>query len=98
MRDCDLYARILGIKPPWTVSDVKLDEKGKSVDVVLQCGDHTPVCPECGKSAPGYDRRERRWRHLDTCQFQTILVAQVPRVECEVHGVKQVRVPWAEEG
>lgn len=98
MRDRDLYARILGVERPWAVTDVKLDEKGKSVEVFLECEDDAPRCPECGERAPKYDRRERRWRHLDTCQFQTLLVAQVPRVECKVHGVKQVQVPWAEEG
>ncbi|MEM7205208.1 MAG: transposase family protein [Planctomycetota bacterium] len=30
-------------------------------------------------NCPKRDARERRWRHLDTCQFQTILVARVPR-------------------
>jgi transposase len=36
------------------------------------------------------------WRHLDTCQYQTFLHARVPRVACPTHGVRQVRVPWAE--
>ena len=56
------------------------------------------ACPECGQPAGRYDRRERRWRHLDTCQYRTILVAQVPRVECPEHGVKTILVPWAEPG
>lgn len=46
----------------------------------------------------GYDRRPREWRHLDTCQSKTILVADVPRVECPEHGVVTVKVPWAEPG
>jgi transposase len=56
------------------------------------------ACPECGKASPGYDTQPRRWRHLDTCQFETILAADVPRCSCAEHGVKQVRVPWAEPG
>jgi len=55
-------------------------------------------CPECGKACPGYDGRRRRWRHLDTCRFKTILEADVPRVECAEHGVRQVAAPWAEAG
>jgi hypothetical protein len=39
---------------------------------------------------------ERTWRHLDSCNFQTILHARVPRVNCPTHGVRQARVPWAE--
>ena len=46
---------------------------------------------------PAFDHAaERTWRHLDTCQFQTHLHAKIPRVPCPAHGVKQVRVPWAE--
>ena len=44
----------------------------------------------------GYDSRRREWRHLDTCQYRTILAADVPRVECPEHGVVTVSVPWAE--
>ena len=42
--------------------------------------------------------RERRWRHLDTCQYRTVLVAKVPRVDCPAHGPRQVGVPWADPG
>src|SRR5690606_22817775 len=56
------------------------------------------TCPKCGQVCPGYDRRPRRWRHLDTCQLKTVLEADVPRVECNEHGVVTVSVPWAEPG
>ena len=46
----------------------------------------------------GYDRRQRSWRHLDTCQYTTIITADVPRGTCEEHGVRQIQVPWAERG
>ncbi|MEJ1438209.1 MAG: helix-turn-helix domain-containing protein, partial [Candidatus Sedimenticola sp. (ex Thyasira tokunagai)] len=55
-------------------------------------------CSTCGQVSPGYDSRKRRWRHLDTCQYKTILVADVPRVQCKEHGVVTVPVPWAEPG
>lgn len=98
MRDKDLYAKILGIESPWRVTDVDLDlEKG---EVVVHLGNEEkrPACPECGKPCRGYDRRARRWRHLDTCQYRTVLVAEVPRIECPDHGVLQIRVPWGEPG
>ncbi|HRK10085.1 MAG TPA: ISL3 family transposase [Thauera sp.] len=60
-----------------------------SADVVL-------ACPQCGRPSPGYDHRVRRWRHLDTCQYVTILEAQVPRLPCPEHGVVTCAVPWAE--
>lgn len=99
MRDKDLYAQILGIKSPWQVADVELDvSKGEVTVQVEQEAGAKSCCPSCGKESPGYDSRRRRWRHLDTCQYKTILVADVPRVKCEEHGVVTVSVPWAEPG
>lgn len=99
MRDRDLYSKILGLTEPWIVTDVELDMTGKSVVVHLGRSDGaTLACPECGQACPGYDSQPRRWRHLDTCQFQTVLIADVPRCSCLEHGVKQVKVPWAEPG
>lgn len=99
MRDRDLYAKILGLVEPWIVSDVDLDVKAKTVVVHLaRAASAMLVCPECSKACPGYDSQPRRWRHLDTCQFETILAADVPRCSCPEHGVKQIPVPWAEPG
>jgi transposase len=33
---------------------------------------------------------------LDTCQYQTVLHARPPRTECGEHGVRVVKLPWAE--
>jgi transposase len=97
MRDKDLYAQILGIKSPWHVSGVDLNVLAGEVTVNVEQEEGVKsCCPNCGKESPGYDSRTRRWRHLDTCQYKTILVADVPRVKCEEHGVVTVSVPWAE--
>jgi transposase len=98
MHDTDLYARILGIAAPWRVTEVELRLDGG--EVVVRLGrDATDLrCPTCDVVAPGYDHRERRWRHLDTCQYRTVLVGDIPRVDCPEHGVQQIRVPWAEPG
>lgn len=99
MRDTDLYAQILGLQAPWEVVHVDLDRSSSNVVVhVAAATDAVFACPTCGQPAAGYDRRERRWRHLDTCQYTTILQAQVPRVTCPEHGVGTVLVPWAESG
>ena len=99
MRDRELYATILGLTAPWKVTDVELDPEAELVSVRVEfAGSAALVCPECGQACPGYDTRDRRWRHLDTCQYQTILAARVPRVDCPEHGVHQVKVPWAEPG
>ncbi len=99
MRDKDLYAQILGIKSPWQVNRVDLSATAGEVSVFVEQEAGTRLCcPTCGRVSPGYDSRTRRWRHLDTCQYKTILVADVPRVKCQEHGVITVAVPWAEPG
>lgn len=97
MHDRDLYSKMLGIQPPWEVLDVELSMKERLVTVMLAYRADAPVhCPECGAVAPRYDAKPRKWRHLDTMQYQTILVADVPRANCTEHGVHQVKVPWSE--
>lgn len=99
MEDRELYQTILGLSVPWVVARVELKEAEQAVHVWVEETTGTVfTCPDCRASAPTYDRAERRWRHLDTCQFTTVLRAPVPRVQCPTHGVKTVRVPWAEPG
>jgi transposase len=98
MRDVELYRHLLGLVAPWTVERVELDVKGQRVDIWARHeeGVRWP-CPECGTTLALYDHAEERaWRHLDSCQFQTYLHARPPRVQCATHGVRQVRLPWAE--
>src|SRR5215467_5343802 len=94
MRDIELSRALLGLTAPWTVGGVDVDMVGQRVDA----GAGPYPCPECGTPGPGYDSKPRRWRHLDTMQFTTWIEADVPRIACGTHGVKQVRVPWAEPG
>ena len=98
MKDTQLYSQILGIEKPWKVTDVQVSLANDEVEVTVDHGSGKLTCPKCGKACSGYDKRQRRWRHLDTCQLKTLLVAEVPRVECSEHGVVTVSVPWAEPG
>ncbi len=98
VRDVELYATILGLTSPWKVVAVEVDLKGEQVTVRVDPGPGPFPCPECQTASPGYDRRPRRWRHLDTCQLQTWIEAEIPRVQCAQHGVKQIAIPWAEPG
>lgn len=99
MRDRDLYAKLLGIEAPWFVRDVDARLDAREVEVFISFDDAAKVtCPDCGASCGRYDSRTRTWRHLDTMQYRTLLTADVPRVKCAEHGVKQIKVPWAEPG
>jgi len=98
VQDTKLFETILGLQAPWHISRVALDTTGKRVDLWVEHAGHVRwACPECDAELACRDHAEERaWRHLDTCQFQTFVHARVPRVECPTHGVRQVRVPWAE--
>jgi transposase len=98
VQDRELYRRILGIEAPWYVERVELKLTEGEVHVYLEHHDliHWP-CPECGTECGLYDHQpERQWRHLDTCQYLTILHAKPPRAECGEHGVRVVKLPWAD--
>ena len=98
MQDRELYATILGIGKPWRVKRVEVRAGAEEVEVFVEHDGSALSCSECSASVSRYDARERTWRHLDTCQYKTLLTAEVPRAKCEVHGVHQVQVPWAEPG
>jgi len=96
MDELSLYERILGLRDPWAVEHVELSED-EVVHVYIEYDRNSEtLCPVCGSACPRYDTRDKRWRHLDTCQFQTIVHGAVPRAQCHEHGVLQVEVPWAE--
>lgn len=99
MQDSELYEKLLGLKEPWFVEKVSLDLSAACVTVLIgHSQGATFPCPVCGQFRPIYDHQKRRWRHLDTCGFTTMLEAEVPRISCREHGVKQVNVPWGEPG
>ena len=98
MQDQELYRRILGIEAPWQVERVELKLEQGEVHVYLEHEDKREwACGQCGALCPLYDHQEeRQWRHLDTCQYRTILHAAPPRSQCCEHGVRAVKLPWAE--
>jgi len=97
MKDFQLYQQILGLVEPWTVKNVTLKPKEQEVEVEVVCTETVWGCPQCGKRMQVHDWERRRWRHLDSCQFKTVITSDVPRVKCEEHGTQAVAVPWAEK-
>ncbi|MGH7307192.1 MAG: transposase family protein [Candidatus Rokuibacteriota bacterium] len=66
---------------PWGVEKVELRLGDGEVHVwVALPKDTLWVCPECLAAAPIHDHRDREWRHLDTCQYRTLVHARVPRL------------------
>ena len=92
----DHYQQLLGFPATWEVDDVNLSVSGLKIEVRLRFVGNEVLCPKCGDNGKMYDKApEQRWRHLDTMQFETIIIASIPRCRCETCGVKTIAVPWA---
>ncbi len=93
------YAQLIGLGRAWEVSRVEVSHTDQEVQIfVVRAARPRLRCPECDRPCGGYDTRERRWRHLDTMQYRTFVIAEVPRVQCAKHGIRQVAVPWSDPG
>ena len=94
-----LFGAALGLAAPWKVVCSGLEDGGEESkfldgDIEVE-GGALMACPCCGRLCPLSDHEVKRWRHLNFWQHATYLSAQVPRVECPEHRVRQVAVPWA---
>jgi transposase len=90
------YQLLLGLDPSWEVSDVSFSAKNHCVEIqILHIGKY--ICPKCGALSQIHDYgKPRRWRHRDTMQYETILVASVPRCYCSECGPQTLPVPWGD--
>lgn len=96
MNDIDLYKKILGIEKPWIVSDVSLNQSVEEITISVTYNSKKGLCPKCHEICSLYDKgKVRSWRHLDTCQLKTYLSGSVPRINCPVHGIQTISIPWA---
>ena len=98
MKDTVLYEQLLGLKSPWSVKSVELSltEQRVVVEVVLKRGQLWVDPTDHTKRAHINGFRYRQWRHLDTCQFETLIKARVPQLKYSNGTVEELTVPWAE--
>lgn len=103
METTKLFEAALGLKSPWRVDTIQFAHGGKKgrgrLDIRIDFvrGGELP-CPECKAACKAHDTDEQTWRHLNFFEHETYLVARMPRVNCEVHGVLKVEAPWARPG
>ena len=98
MKDTVLYEHLLGLKTPWSVKsvDLSLADQRVIVEVVLKTGQVWTDPTDSTKRAHINGWSERQWRHLDTCQFETLIKARVPQLKYSDGTVEELAVPWAE--
>ncbi|MGH2844799.1 MAG: ISL3 family transposase [Thermoleophilaceae bacterium] len=97
MRVTTAFNRMLAI-PGGSVRSVWVESEG--VVVALRLRRRRLVCGRCGCLARGcYDRRRRRWRHLDLGGRRCWLEYELRRFSCPGCGrVVSEAVPWARPG
>jgi transposase len=89
------FNRLLQI-PGASVTDVVIG--ARDVEVILRPRKRSLSCP-CGRKVrAGYDRRRRRWRHLDLATHRLWLVCEIRRLRCPDCGVRTEELPWARPG
>jgi transposase len=97
MDSTSFYSQILGITSPWKIVNVELDMKAKRVVIRVEVDRKIKWGhPETKLAASLHKWTERTWRHLDTCQFETLITANVPSVKHQDGSIEEVAVPWAE--
>jgi len=98
MKDTTLYEHLLGLQTPWSVKsvDLSLADQRVVVEVVLKAGQVWGDPTDATKRAHINGWTERQWRHLDTCQFETLIKARVPQLKYSDGSVHELAVPWAE--
>lgn len=75
----------------------EFDDECLTVDVAPTW--RVPRCGDCKRKVDAYyDRRERRWRHLDLGGIMVYVRYRIRRVRCESCGVVVEHVPWADTG
>ena len=97
MKDTALYEHLLGLKSPWSVKsvDLSLEAQRIVVEVVLKPGQLWVDPTDATRRAHINGWTERQWRHLDTCQLETIIKARVPQLKYSDGTVCELAVPWA---
>jgi transposase len=100
MRDYDLktlYSQSLGIKAPWKIASVTRTED--QIHIRVGCSKRAKwTDPETKQRALIKDWHERTWRHMDTCECQTMVTCSVPRIDLKSGRTMMVHPPWAVAG
>jgi hypothetical protein len=82
MQSTDFYQQILGISIPWKIVKVDLDMEAKRVVIRAKADWETKwYHPDPQLPASLHKWTERTWRHLDTGQFESLIIADVTSVK-----------------
>jgi transposase len=86
-----IYKCIFGIPAPWEITDMEAieDRKRMVIQIEYPTGENYS-CPVCGSQATLQEYKLRRFRHVDTCSYRSILEIHTPVVLCPEHGLQEL--------
>ena len=98
MTSKQLYKEMLWLQGSWYIKSVTLSKEIKQVTVEVALRKGLVWADPTNRTARAHINgwTERQWRHLDTCQFKTIIKARVPQLKYSDGTVKELPVPWAD--
>lgn len=97
MTESSFYRALLKLDENWDIERVEVDLQDQIINVHLKYISKLGICPFSKTDCTIYDYSPvRKWRHLDTMQYQTWLVARVPRVINNEGKVSTIKIPWAD--
>lgn len=89
---------LLELNSDWEVNSIDFDHTGQCVLVRVTYISNSYTDLKTGELLTIYDHRgDREWRHLDTLQYKTLIVSNLPRVQDSQGKVSTIEVPWAEK-
>jgi transposase len=101
MNSTEIFSMALGLKSPWQVREIKLNEvsdKKHELHIYLDFARGAKFLSRTGEYVSAYDTEERSWQHLNFFQHRCFLHARVPRLMDAKGKVYQIEVPWARSG
>lgn len=97
MTESSFYRALLKLNDKWDIEGVFIDLPSYTIEVRLKYLSTKGICPFTQEECNIYDYApERKWRHLDTMEYQTWLVTRIPRVINSSGKVSTIEIPWAD--
>jgi hypothetical protein len=99
MNQPEIFSATIGLSLPWEMTAVAISELEKRIDFTVDFSRNSGfACPCCGFTSKTSGIEQETWVNSNYLGHIAYLHAQVPHIECECCGSKQVDRPWARSG
>ena len=101
MNSTEIFTLALGLKNPWTITDVEIstsDDSIKELHIHIDFKRGSKFADEAGNDCPVHDTKNKTWRHLNFFEHHCLLHCSVPRIKTSDGKVRLIEIPWARQG